>query len=572
MSSSDLLFLLREDLTRSFRLRNSKGKRTEKRGFLKRVSSLAIPVIVGVAILWGVLAIAPMFWDLIEFYISENLGMGAAIFNAVLLFSFVGSIMISATTVGNSSKMEYLLITPIKMRTIFLEKTIIIIFYNSIIWMMIGVPLFLGLSIVSPFAFALLSVPAFIVMLLILITIGVSAGGLVGLGVARAVAGRRALKQIGTAIMSAVAIIGTTLWYVSFYTNSWNDGPSPFDALFDLANSLGFTSILTPGYTVSSVSLGLLIGAPWRWQDLLSASLFLVLGVGMVLLNSYVSEMAHYSGWLASDATRTSKEAIRKEHGIWNPRSFPGLKLSNIVTASMWFNITSVRREARVITNYLLGPIRFAIWLILPGLAFGEGFGGITSYFILAALIPFATSYGLYFAGYELVYEGTNIMNLQLAATNLEEYVRGKVYSAVPFAIIASVIVSIIVLFISPLMWVYLPAVLVACAFLCMASGGIAANEAAKGGEFKADRNITRQRGASVRTPLRGWSSIKASLIPYAIGYAGVFGMILAGVFFGVLYTYAILPVFVLFCWRLTTHYTRKAGIKLAQIDATKYL
>ncbi|MCK5302625.1 MAG: hypothetical protein KAJ96_05740, partial [Candidatus Thorarchaeota archaeon] len=394
MSSSDLLFLLREDLTRSFRLRNSKGKRTEKRGFLKRVSSLAIPVIVGVAILWGVLAIAPMFWDLIEFYISENLGMGAAIFNAVLLFSFVGSIMISATTVGNSSKMEYLLITPIKMRTIFLEKTIIIIFYNSIIWMMIGVPLFLGLSIVSPFAFALLSVPAFIVMLLILITIGVSAGGLVGLGVARAVAGRRALKQIGTAIMSAVAIIGTTLWYVSFYTNSWNDGPSPFDALFDLANSLGFTSILTPGYTVSSVSLGLLIGAPWRWQDLLSASLFLVLGVGMVLLNSYVSEMAHYSGWLASDATRTSKEAIRKEHGIWNPRSFPGLKLSNIVTASMWFNITSVRREARVITNYLLGPIRFAIWLILPGLAFGEGFGGITSYFILAALIPFATSYG----------------------------------------------------------------------------------------------------------------------------------------------------------------------------------
>ena len=567
-----MLFLLREDLTRSFRLRNTKGKRTEKRGFLKRVLKFAVPFIAGGAILWGVLAIAPMFWDLIESYISDNPGLGAAIFNAVLLFSFVGSIMISATTVGNSSKMEYLLITPIAMRTIFLEKTIIIIFYNSIIWMTIGVPVFLGLSIVSPFAFALLSVPAFIVMLLILITIGVSAGGLIGLGIARVVAGRRALKQIGTAIMSAVAIIGTTLWYVSFYTNSWNNGPSPFDALFDLANSLGFTSILTPGYTVSSVSLGLLVGAPWRWQDLLSVSLFLVLGIGMVLLNSYVSEMAHYSGWLASDATRTSKEAIRKEHGTWNPRSFPGLKLSNIVTASMWFNITSVRREARVITNYLLGPIRFAIWLILPGLAFGEGFGGITTYFILAALIPFATSYGLYFAGYELVYEGTNIMNLQLAATNLEEYVRGKVYSAVPFAIIASVIVSLIVLFISPLMWVYLPAVIVACTFLCMASGAIAANEATKGGDFKADRSITRQRGASVRAPLRGWSSIRASLVPYALGYAGVFGMILAGVFLGVLYTYIILPVFVFICWRLATHYTRSAGLKLAQIDATKYL
>jgi hypothetical protein len=60
--------------------------------------------------------------------------------------------------------------------------------------------------------------------------------------------------------------------------------------------------------------------------------------------------------------------------------------------------------------------------------------------------------------------------------------------------------------------------------------------------------------------------------VPYAIGYAGVFGMILAGVFFGVLYTYVILPVFILFCWRLTTQYTRSAGLKLAQIDATKYL
>ncbi|MCK4279423.1 MAG: hypothetical protein KAW94_02490 [Candidatus Thorarchaeota archaeon] len=572
MSSSDLLFLLREDLTRSFRLRNAKGKRTEKRGLLKRVLKFSIPVIVGGVILWGVLAIAPMFWDLIESFISENLGMGAAIFNAVLLFSFVGSIMISVTTVGSTSKMEYLLITPIKMRTIFLEKTIIVIFYNSIIWMMIGVPIFLGLSIVSPFAFALLSVPAFIIMLLILITIGVSAGGLIGLGIARAVAGRRAIKQIGTAIMSAVAIIGTTLYYVSFYANSWNGGPNPLDALFDLANSLGFTSILTPGYTVSSVTLGLLVGAPWRWQDLLSVSLFLVLGIGMVLLNSYVSEMAHYSGWLASDATRTSKEAVRKEHGTWNPRSFPGLKQSNIVTASLWFNITSVRRDARVITNYLLGPIRFAIFLVIPGLAFGDGFGDITSYFILAALIPFATSYGLYFAGYELVYEGANIMNLQLAATNLEEYVRGKVYSAVPFAIIASVIVSIIVLFVSPLMWVYLPAVIVACTFLCMASGGIAANQAAKSGDFKADRSFARRRGAAIQTPLRGWSSVIASIVPYAIGYAGVFGMILAGVFFGVLYTYVILPVFILFCWRLTTQYTRSAGLKLAQIDATKYL
>ena len=45
----------------------------------------------------------------------------------------------------------------------------------------------------------------------------------------------------------------------------------------------------------------------------------------------------------------------------------------------------------------------------------GEVGFDFTSYLVVAALIPFATSYGLFFAGYETVYEGSNLMTLQLA-------------------------------------------------------------------------------------------------------------------------------------------------------------
>jgi hypothetical protein len=62
----------------------------------------------------------------------------------------------------------------------------------------------------------------------------------------------------------------------------------------------------------------------------------------------------------------------------------------------------------------------------------------LTPYFLLAALIPFMVSYGVYFAGYETVYEGSNLMTLQLAAANFSDYVKGKAISAVPFVIAAS--------------------------------------------------------------------------------------------------------------------------------------
>ncbi|MHA1902526.1 MAG: hypothetical protein ACXADL_01110 [Candidatus Thorarchaeota archaeon] len=567
---SDLILLLKQDLAQTLRIRNPKGRRSERRSFLRRSIRVVAVVLVFIVIVFAIVSLAPLFWTDIESFVLENLGIASTIFNAILLFSFIGSIMVSANTVGNSSRMEYLMTMPISLRTIFLEKTIIIIFYNAMLWLIIGTPIFIGFSFVSTAAFALLSVPVFVGLLLILVTLGVSIGGLLGLLFARLLAGRRRLKQIGYAILTAGGIFAGVFWYASFYLGG--EGFQFFNVIIEIANALGFGSDITPGYAVSVISLGLLVGAPLTIQQFISPLIYLGLGFVLVYVNSIVSEEAHYSGWMASGSKRTSKTEIVRPHSGWNPQSIPGFRFNSTISVSIWYNISSIKREARVFTNYLLGPFRFIFFLFIPIFMPGAGLTGLTPYFAIAALIPFATSYGLYFAGYETVYEGKNLMNLQLAAANMQDYLKGKVYSAVPFTLVASGVMSVIVLFIAPSIWIYLPAVIIGCAFVTMASGAIAANAAAIGGDFKAERNITRQRGSAVQMPIRGWSILRAQLIPYAVAYGGIFGMIGAGMFLTPLLSYIILPVFAVVCLQLLRHYTFSAGVRLAQIEADKYL
>jgi hypothetical protein len=83
---------------------------------------------------------------------------------------------------------------------------------------------------------------------------------------------------------------------------------------------------------------------------------------------------------------------------------------------------------------------------------------------------------------------------------------------------------------------------------------------------------ILRQRGSAVQMPIRGWSMLRAGLMPYILGYGGVFLMLALGTFFNPLYSYLVLPVFSVVCLQVLRSYAHGAGMKLAQIEATKYL
>lgn len=579
MTLADILLLLRQDLNQTFRISGVKGKRTEQKSIFRRLLRPIVFIVIAVVIIWAIITIVPLFgWSIIAGTVISDPGLGATIFNLILIFGFVGSIAFSATTVGNVDRMEYLLTMPVAMRTIFLEKTIVIILYNSMIWMAIGVPIFIGLSILSPAPLAALSIPVFIVLLFSLVTLGVSLGGLLGLLFSRLFAGRRTLKQIGWFLGTSLAILISTLYYIFIWVG--DGGDSIFAGFFQILRDLGFASDISPGYAVSALSLNILVGAPLHLKEILLGVLIAVVAFELVYANALVSERAHYSGWLASGSKRTSKEDVPLAHTSWNPQPIPGFRFNQTISVSIWYNLSSIRREGRVLAQYLVGPLRMSIWFVLPFIGFGEGLMAFTPYFLIAALIPFMVSYGVYFAGYETVYEGNNLMTLQLAAANFADYVKGKAISAVPFVIGATAAGSVLLLIISPGLWSILPAIVISSIFVCLAAGSIAANAAAMGGDFKAQRMIERQRGSAVQMPIRGWSMLRAQLVPYLLGYIGIYSIIgvaafgggLYGEMLGTLSAYAVLGVLSVVCYYIFNRYSHSAGVKLAQVEATKYL
>jgi hypothetical protein len=523
-----------------------------------------------VVVVFGFYWVVPLIgWNEIALFLRLNIDTAATLFNFLMIFSFIGSIMISATTVGNSSRMEYLMTMPISLQTLFLEKTIVVVFYNSMIWLIIGTPIFIGMSLVSTAAFAFLSVPVFILMMLVMTTLGVSIGGLFGLSFSRLLAGRRRLKNIGWFVGTTMTILAGAFYYFTIIGDGFG---GILNWLFDLLKALGFSSGISPGYATSSVTLGLLVGMPVSIPDLLLIVIFSFLAIGLVNANATLSERAHYSGWLASGSKRTSKSAAPISHDAWNPQTFPRIKFNTTVSVSIWYNLANIRREGRVLAQYLVGPIRFAIFIIFPTFALGEEMAFITPFLIVSVLVPFATSYGVYFAGYETVYEGKNLMNLQLSELSMHDYVLGKVYSAVPFAMGAGVAISIVVTLMLPSLLVYIPAVVLAAGFINMAAGAVAANAAAIGGDFKAERMITRQRGSAVQMPIRGWSMLRAHLLPNVIGFGGLTAILGVGFFLNPLYAYVAVLLFGLLCIRLAKHYVRSAGNKLSEIEASEYL
>ena len=570
---SDLLILLRHDLTGDVRIRNVKGKRSERRSALRRYFRYFAAILFAVIILWGIVFMADLLgWEFFRTVITENIAFGSTLFNFIVIISFMGSIAISVATVANSSRMEYLMIMPISLKTLFLEKTIVVIFYNAVIYLIIGTPIIIGFAIASGSALAYLSIPTFIMMLLANITLGVSIGGLVGLGISRFLAGRRRLKQVGWFLGTAAAILFSSFYYFSIYAS--DSGFSEiFSVIFDFAGMIGLSSDFSPGGAMNAVSLRLIVGLPISITDVLLAILFLIIPAFLLYATAHFSEVAHYSGWLASGSKRSSKEVITIAHTTWNPSSYPLIKMSETTSTSMWYNTASVRREGRVLANYLLGPFRTVLWFFIFLLAPGGSLFGITSVVIIYAMVPFAVSYGVYFAGYELVYEGKNMMNLQLAPASLSDYVKGKVFSAVPFTVIATCIASVLVLIVQVSLWIYIPAVVISCIFLTLASGGIASYSAATGGDFKAERRISRQRGSAVQMPIRSmWAMARAHLLPNMIGFMGLGIMLALGLFFNPLYTYLIVPIFALICVQIMRSYVGKTGRRLQTIEATEYM
>ena len=101
--------LLKQDLAQSFRARKT-GKRSEQKNIIRRFLVPIGAILVGFIIVWGIVSFGDALWPFLYVILASEggFGLGATLLNALMLFGFLGSLMISATTVANSARMEYL--------------------------------------------------------------------------------------------------------------------------------------------------------------------------------------------------------------------------------------------------------------------------------------------------------------------------------------------------------------------------------------------------------------------------------------------------------------------------------
>jgi len=100
---SDLLILLKHDLVGTVRIKNVKGKRSERRSVLRRYFRYFAAAFFAVIILWGILFMADLLgWEFFRTVIVDNIEFGSTLFNFIVILAFMGSIAISVSTVANS--------------------------------------------------------------------------------------------------------------------------------------------------------------------------------------------------------------------------------------------------------------------------------------------------------------------------------------------------------------------------------------------------------------------------------------------------------------------------------------
>jgi len=163
-------------------------------------------------------------------------------------------------------------------------------------------------------------------------------------------------------------------------------------------------------------------------------------------------------------------------------------------------------------------------------------------------------------------------MTLQLAAANMEEYVKGKVLSAVPFSIAVGIIVAVASTVVYPQMLIYAPFIMVGIPALTLISGSYAAFQAAMNGDFRAQRISTRRSRSAVAQPITGLALLKVQMLPYLVGFAVVVGPLAGGIFLCPLYAYLGLVGLIVLTMHVYRSYCYSAGVELAQIDASRYL
>ncbi len=567
MGLRELIIMLKYDSKQFFRLRQVSGKREKAKGIQKNIILLILFSVIMFIIGYYTYTLFILLKPIMN--LKDFIPYLAILFNFVFIMSIIGYIMTSVTSVHNVERIEYLLAQPVSLKTIFTEKLLIYSFYGSFIYLLIGIPVYGALGAAYNLFATPIFVLYFIALQILLVLSGASIGGLFGIVIYKFLQGRRLLKQVLSGIATAIAILIGSLYYVFMYTDMGGQlFPGLLDSLLQVASNFGLSSNYSIGYAITNLLFMPFIGVPNLIELIIDIAIIIGLPSGLIYLNVSISERAHYSGWITIEKQKEKRVHRKKE---WNPHPIPLIK-DPVISVSAWYNIAMIRRESRVLVSYLMTPLRMAIFIFIPLFMGGEE---LNAFLIIPLIIfgigIFATSYANSFVGYELVYEGTNYLNILSSGVNLKKYIKGKIYSATPFSAAVGSIIGFILLILDISLITAVPIIIILSIIITITQGGISSYYASTDGNFKADRLLLKQRGANIQPPI-GFKGAILQLIVGGIITLTILGIEIFLIFTEILYAYLALPIIYIITKKISELYVSKASKRLSELEASDYL
>jgi len=560
----ELIVMLRYDSKQYFRVKQISGERQKVEGTKKNL--LVIVFFAFVMLIVG--GFSYFILAKLSLDIKQVIPLIGILFNFVFIMSIIGFIMTSVTSVHNVEKIEYLLVQPVSLKTIFAEKILLYGFYGSMLYFLIGLPIYTALAATYYPLLTPIFAIYFTIMTILVVIGGASIGGIFGLVIYKFLQGRRLLKQILSGLATAIAILIGSFYYVFIYSDTGNQFmPEILNSLIQLSSTFGLSSKYTIGYAMSNLLFSPFIGPDNILQIIFDIFLVFVLPLDLIYLNTAICEKAHYSGWITIGKRKEKKKTKRTK---WNPHLFPMIELDPVVSVSAWYNIAMIKRESSVFVSYLLMPIRLTIFMLLP-LFMGEEIGGLVIFLLIMIIYIFTSSYANSFAGYELVYEGKNFLNILSSGVDLRKYIKGKVYSAIPFSIIVGIIIGIICVILDFSLIPTLPIIIAMAIIITLVQGGVTSYYSSLYGNFKSDRLFLKQRGANIQPPI-GFKGIILRFLVSVTILLILLGTELILILYDIVYAYIGLVFILIIAKKISNRYIAKAARKISELETTDYL
>lgn len=405
-----------------------------------RAATLLLPIVLAVGFGGIYLGFHALFENLGEAGHS-GIGFGEALIVVMLHAIFLVSLTIDVATTMNifflSTDLTLLLASPLSTTKVFLLKYIDALGSSSLLSIVLGLPIAFafGKALSAP----LIYYPCILFVILLLLSIPVSIGTIIGLLISRFVSPRRTKEVL--AVVGSLFGLGIWLGIQLLRTKIAASTPQQISGYSQLL-SRSLTSPIMSALPSTYAARTLISFSISDWSNgILYLSVLLALSFAILVGSIQIAKKAYLTGWTRTSSATQTKIRKRADH-----LSCFFFLLPRFERAIARTTLKTYIRDPQQISQFFTLAIMLFVIAILPSITFGKGIGSEVRFVTGVAYIAFIC--GLNLGMTLMVIDGKSFWLIMASPVSAARKVISKIIASL-FFLIPIILVSLVILVVS---------------------------------------------------------------------------------------------------------------------------